>query len=84
MMFAEAIEPLRRYFAEQNIDTYGFTLILNFQDFQSAAKLEHAIRKELLALTQYQAEDPLEDGVSFKLKGIAVSIESPIHVRLLG
>lgn len=80
MMFSQVVEVLQRYFAEHNIDTYGFTLILNFQDFQSAAKLDFAFAREFESMMQTAQQF---DSVNFKIRGMEIRLESPVHVRLL-
>ena len=77
----ELAAAIERYFAERNIPTYGLTVILNFQDFQSAAKLDAAVNREFCEMVMNGGPDL--DLTNFKVRGINMKIESPVHVRLV-
>lgn len=73
---------MRRYFSERDIDTEGLTVVMNFIDFQSAAKFDSAVRKDLLSAQMHDRPGAELRGI--KLNGIALTIESPVHVRVMG
>jgi hypothetical protein len=76
----EITRLLGRWLSEHRIAGPGFTLTLNFIDRDSAERFDEALQAEL-AQTSFYA--PLGLGTldlrSFKMNGIAVRVESPVH-----
>ena len=69
---------LRQWFEENNIPTEGLTLILNFQDAEGGVRFDSAMRREVDRLQLTFVPFPaLFD--RFKLNGIKVKVESPVH-----
>jgi hypothetical protein len=69
---------LLRWFSENDIPTDGFTLILNFQDAKAGSRFDAAIRRETDPLCG-PSSNPLDLRRQFKMNGLSVKIESPIH-----
>lgn len=73
-----AILELRRWFRLHDILTDDITLIVNVSDPQVAAKLDFYIKQEMdpLLPEATSSRSPLS---SFKLFGLQIKIESPVH-----
>lgn len=70
---------LGEWFAQRGIDTEGLTLILNFRDWRAASAFDVSLHHEIDPLMLYRAEKPMFDADSFRMAGIEIRIESPIH-----
>jgi hypothetical protein len=77
----EITRSLGRWLAEHNIEADGFTLILNFDAGRPAAQFDLALRYELRETAFVDARNHLFELNlhAFKMNGIQVRIESPVH-----
>ncbi len=77
----EVTGKLNRWFAEHNIPTDGLTLILNFRDAKAAERFDLALNRELASVAMNWG-NPNPQWVittNFKINGIEMKVESPIH-----
>jgi hypothetical protein len=77
MTFIQVADMLRRYFAEHNISTDGLTVILNFTDRESGARIDAALNREFAEMAMVVKMD--RNLTKFTVYGLEVLLESPVH-----
>lgn len=75
----ELTRLLQRWFAEHGIAPDGFTLILNFAEPDPAIRLDCAVRHEIDQFSFVQPVASKLDLRAFKMNGVSIRVESPIH-----
>ena len=77
MTFIQVTDMLRRYFAEHNINTDGLTVILNFRDRESGARIDAALNREFAEMAIVVKMD--RNLTKLTISGLEVLLESPVH-----
>jgi hypothetical protein len=79
----EITQLLRRCFREHDIPSESFTLILNFDSALPAARFDAALRREIEKTGYWyptgDARELTANLAEFRMNGISVRVESPIH-----
>ena len=79
MQFAQVMHAIECWYRERNISTDGLTVIFNLQEPAAAAHLDWELKKDIGQMQLYLASSKELDIRDFKMQGIRVKIESPLH-----
>lgn len=72
---------LKAWLEANQIPVDGLTVILNFRDSDAAARFDWVLNKELEAFAMAWSQAPGQWTVTtnFKMNGLSMKVESPIH-----
>ena len=79
MTLEQVVSTLSQYLEERNIPLDGLTMILNFQHKDGGARIDAALNREFSQRLLYPTPLGHLDVRDFKILGIRIMIESPVH-----